>query len=41
MKKGLEIVPEENYRLRNEDTYETGSAQASQQQFGVKGKGAQ
>lgn len=31
MKKGVEIVPEENYRLRNEDTYAP-----SQKDFGSK-----
>jgi len=35
MKKGVEVVPEENYRLRNEDTYEATGAN-----FGVKGSGA-
>jgi hypothetical protein len=35
MKKGIEITPEENYRLRNEDTYESGNAS-----FGTKGSGA-
>jgi hypothetical protein len=35
MKKGVEITPEENYRLRNEDIYEGGSSS-----FGTKGAGA-
>jgi hypothetical protein len=33
MKKGVEIIPEENYRLRNEDLYNTDS---SSKQFGSK-----
>lgn len=35
MKRGVEIIPEENYRLRNEDIYEEGGSN-----FGVKGAGA-
>jgi len=38
MKKGLERVPEENYRIRNEDVYEGGKS--TQSSFGSKG-GAQ
>lgn len=36
MKKGAEILPEENYRLRNEDLDLGGSGQKTQQ-FGSKG----
>jgi hypothetical protein len=32
MKKGLEIVPEDQYRLKNEDMFENDSSK-----FGVKG----
>lgn len=35
MKRGVEIVPEENYRLRNEDFYEPDQAK-----FGSKGSGS-
>lgn len=35
MKKGTERVPEENYRLRNEDVYEGGKSASSS--FGSKG----
>jgi hypothetical protein len=35
MKKGVEIIPEENYRLRNEDIY-----QPQQKDFGSKASGS-
>jgi hypothetical protein len=38
MKKGFEIIPEENYRLRNEDLYQVDPQ--AKQQFGTKQAGA-
>jgi serine/threonine protein kinase len=38
MKKGFEIIPEENYRLRNEDLYQADPQ--AKQQFGTKSAGA-
>jgi hypothetical protein len=44
MKKGVEIVPEENYKLRNEDTFEVKASgsnnTAGKSNFGVKGTSA-
>jgi hypothetical protein len=37
MKKGVEILPEENYKLRNEDTFEPSTNPTGS--FGVKGHG--
>jgi hypothetical protein len=38
MKKGVEILPEENYKLRNEDTFEP-STNPTGTGYGVKGHG--
>jgi hypothetical protein len=37
MKKGVEILPEENYKLRNEDTFEPSTNPTGS--YGVKGHG--
>lgn len=38
MKKGVEIVPEENYRIRSEDIFEVNTnLQSNPQDFGKKG----
>jgi hypothetical protein len=39
MKRGVEIVPEDNYRLRQEDIYKPKTG-AEAEAFGVKGKGS-
>lgn len=40
MKKGVEIVPEENYRLRNEDLYPSESAKIGSKTGSKNGNGS-
>jgi hypothetical protein len=37
MKKGAEIIPEENYRIKSEDKYTSGDKKEEQKNFGSKG----